>query len=63
MFVFIFITSVHCSMIIIGTEQEFGRQNVTLGMIIEHHDVKTLCYTYIMLKNDTGMQIYGDVSV
>ena len=36
---------------------------VTLGMMIEHHNIKMLCYAYVMLNNDMGMQIYDDVSV
>ena len=38
-----------------------GRENVTLSMI-EHHDIKTLHYAYMMLNDATGMCIYDDVS-
>ena len=37
--------------------------SLTLGMIIEHHHIKTLCYVYVVLNNAMGTQIYDNVSV
>ena len=31
---------------------------VTLSMMIEHHNIMTLCLCCIMLNNDMGMQSY-----
>ena len=41
--------------------------NVTLSMMIEHHDIMTLrlciCYTYVMLLKLRACAFYDDVSV
>ena len=32
----------------------FGRENVTLCVMIKHHDIKMLCLHYVMQNNDAG---------